>query len=311
MVVQLLSNVYEGSAVPVQGANNYAKSFEIDLGETAAPIALITQNFVTGDFQEAEENILAPLGATFSSIKGVTFPNNPAEKLYDSYLIIDDKNILRVSSKDKSGGAKASISGLVDDVNKYPERYEDIFNDEDYEQLIEIVKIIKDPDVKEYVGNSTRFSRNGAIAGVLQLGVLLRIITKEQSDRIVNIIDSDVQHLSSRQLKNLKSLLAHKDTKDSTRSDYRIGWHLLAAVATSVANKVNSNPKTDKFFKVLLERSNMIQVKTTLTSNKDGAYFSKFEVIYPPVFVGKISLDASSNFYATRRPVGKISFSIK
>jgi hypothetical protein len=64
----------------------------------------------------------------------------------------------------------------------------------------------------------------------------------------------------------------------------------------------------------------MIQVKTTLkqSAGKDqqgnttsGAHFSNFEVIYPPVFTGTIKLDASSNFYATRRPVGKMGFSIK
>jgi hypothetical protein len=61
----------------------------------------------------------------------------------------------------------------------------------------------------------------------------------------------------------------------------------------------------------------MIQVKTKLTVTKDtetvqgGAFFSNFEVIYPPVFTGKILMDPSSNYYATRRPVGKIGFAIK
>jgi hypothetical protein len=61
----------------------------------------------------------------------------------------------------------------------------------------------------------------------------------------------------------------------------------------------------------------MLQIKTSLKVTKDtettpgGAYFSGFEVIYPPVFTGKILMDPSSNFYATRRPVGKIGFVIK
>jgi hypothetical protein len=91
-------------------------------------------------------------------------------------------------------------------------------------------------------------------------------------------------------------------------------------VATGSANKVNKDYKTDAFFKAVLERSNMLQVKTSLTqkATKDaegnatsGAYFSNFEVIYPPVFSGTIKLDASGNFYATRRPVGKMGFAIR
>ena len=122
------------------------------------------------------------------------------------------------------------------------------------------------------------------------------------------------------ELGDLKALLALKGTDDNTRPDYRIGWHLLAAVAAGAADAINKSYRIDAFFKAVLERSNMIQVKTTLkkaavknAEGKDtnGAYFSNFEVIYPPVFTGTIRLDASSNFYATRVPVGKMGFAIK
>ena len=316
-VVQLLENVAAGRNSPVPGANKYAKSYEIDLGETAAPIALVKQRFLSGSWQQAEDSILGGAGG-FSKIRGVEFPNDPAEKLYDSYLIIDDNNIVRVSSKDKKGGAKASISGMVDDITKYPERYEGMFDDEEMKKLYDVVLIIKNPDM-DYVSQSNQWYRNGSIAGVLQLGVHTEIINRVQSDALLAIIDSDQQHVPPKQLKanGLNELLSYKGTDDDQRNDYRIGWHLLAGLAQGVANKINNNPLTDKFFRMCLERSNMIQVKTKLTVTKDtetvqgGAFFSNFEVIYPPVFTGKILMDPSSNYYATRRPVGKIGFAIK
>ena len=316
-VVALLENVVSGRATPVPGANQYSKSYEIDLGETAAPLAIIKQRFLSGDWQQAEDAMAGGPGG-FSKIRGVEFPNDPAEKLYDSYLIIDDNNLIRVSSKDKAGGAKASISGMVDDITKYPERYEGVFDANEMKNLYDIVMMIKDPDM-DYVSGSDTWYRNGSIAGVLQIGVHIGMITRIQSDKILAIIDSDQQHVSSKELKAnaLDVLLTYKGTDDDQRTDYRIGWHLLAGLAQGIANQINKNPNTDKFFRTILERSNMLQIKTSLKVTKDndtvpgGAYFSNFEVIYPPVFTGKILMDPSSNFYATRRPVGKIGFAIK
>ncbi len=328
-VVELLDAVSSGSANPVPGAGEFAKSYEIDLGETAAPISLIKKKFLSGAWQQAE----AGMGLKFENARGIEYPNDPAEKLYDSYLKFDGASIgdggevikdvtIRISSKDKAGGAKASVSGVVDDITNYPKRYEGLFDpatNPGFDKMLEIVKIIKEPDMK-YVEASKQWKRNGSIAGALELGVTVGIITGDQADRILTVIDSDQQQTTDEELGDLKGLLVHKGTDDSSRPDYRIGWHLLAAVATAVAEHVNKNYKTDAFFKAVLERSNMLQIKTTLTqkSVKDtqgnqtsGAYFSNFEVIYPPVFTGTIRLDASSNFYATRRPVGKMGFAIK
>lgn len=327
-VVLLLQEVAEGSSNPVSGAGNYAKSYEIDLGETAAPIALVKKKFLSGAWEQAENG----MGLKFDSASGVEFPNDPAEKLYDSYLKFqggasgetgtDAEIIIRVSSKDKQGGAKASVSGVVDDITNYPDRYEGLFDpsiNPGFDQMLDIVKIIKEPDMA-FVASSNQWKRNGSIAGALQLGVKVGVISSEQSKRILSIIDSDQQQVDDEDLGDLTTILQYKGTDDATRPDYRVGWHLLAGVAAEVANRVNKSYKTDAFFKAVLERSNMIQVKTTLkqSAGKDqqgnatsGAHFSNFEVIYPPVFTGTIKLDASSNFYATRRPVGKMGFSIK
>lgn len=305
-VVQLLQTVTEGQKVPVPGAQQYAKSYEIDLGETAAPIALVKKQLLSGAWADAEQG----MSVDFSQTRGIIFPNDPAEKLYDSYMIIDDNQRIRVSSKDKQGGAKASVSGVVDDINNYPERYEGLFDpatNPGFDELLEIVTVIKDPDMS-FVSTSPNWRRNGSIAGALELGVKSEVITTEQAQRILEIIDSDQQYVDD--LGDLQELLRFKGTDDDSRPDYRIGWHLLAAVAAGAADSINKKYPIDKFFKAVLEKSNMIQVKTSLAKTADGACFNNFTVIYPPVFTGTIRLDAGSNFYATRRPVGKMGFVI-
>jgi hypothetical protein len=214
------------------------------------------------------------------------------------------------------------VSGLVDDIAKYPDRYAGVFDpavNPGFDKILEIVETIKSPDMN-IVASSKRWRRNGSIAGALQVGIISGIITSEQAERIVEIIDSDQQYKTDEELGDLAPLLALKGTDDNTRPDYRIGWHLLAAVAAGSADAINKTYKIDAFFKAVLERSNMIQVKTTLKKaaaknaegqDTNGAYFSNFQVIYPPVFTGTIRLDAGSNYYATRVPVGKMGFGIK
>jgi hypothetical protein len=60
----------------------------------------------------------------------------------------------------------------------------------------------------------------------------------------------------------------------------------------------------------------MIQVKTTVKTTKlkdmeDGAAFTNFTVVYPPIFTGQFLMEADNNYMATRLPIGPLSFKIK
>jgi len=68
-IKSLLANVVSGSRTPVPGAEQYMSTYEIDLGESAAPIALSTGNFISGSYKEAEQALLEPLGLTWGSIQ--------------------------------------------------------------------------------------------------------------------------------------------------------------------------------------------------------------------------------------------------
>ncbi len=76
--------------------------------------------------------------------------------------------------------------------------------------------------------------------------------------------------------------------KDTTlqNAKYRKLWHFTTTLAKNVAAQMNDDPeRLNRFFKTVLESSNMIQIKSTfqMTSDTEGK-FTKMLVIYPPVF---------------------------
>lgn len=166
----LIQQVVEGNKTPVPGAAKYATTYEVDLGEIAAPLALSTGNFVSGSYKEAEQSLLTPLGVTWQSLQSVMFPSGGSNALYDSYLRINKDVILKVSSKDKKGGAAAAVTGLVKDIETAPERFTNITNKKEYQEILDIVKII---------------SANSAKEGPLVLAVQFGFITEDDKNNIL------------------------------------------------------------------------------------------------------------------------------
>jgi hypothetical protein len=310
-LVELIKNIAAGAATPVQGMAKYESSLEIDFGETAAPIALITGNLVIGDYASAEENLLKPLGLTWKSLSQVLYPSAGDEKLYDSYIRLDKNNSLRVSSKDKKGGAAASITGLVDAVNKTPEKYQDLFENKKFVPIFEILKVIANPENRYWK------RKNKGVNGPLILGVdRFKFISDSEARMITDLMGKSIRIPPNQAVKkglitsNLYTLSEVKGAKFEDPA-YNLGFHMMACVAKKIANTVNQDKNVGDLFRSILERSNMIQVKTTVTSSGEAAAFSKFEVIYPPMFTGTFQMVADNNYMATRMPIAPLSFAIK
>jgi len=293
--IQLVKNVYAGFDTPVANAAQYATSYEVSLGEIAAPIALLTGHFVSGDYREVEDQLLKPMGSSWRKIKLIGYPMSDREALIDSYLILKNDKI-GISSKDGKGGAAASITSLTSAIERNPERYEDLVESGKYKSLFSVMKVVKDKSAEE---------------GPLVLGVLYKIITPAMRDEIKRAIADphmDKKHLS----KELKALLKNPVTNPNVNSpNYTVGYHLLTIVAHSVTDHLNKNSKfvTD-FFREILSRSNMLQVKTSVKKTGNGASFSNFQVIWPPVFTGTVKFFSRKNYSASSRPGGKICFKI-
>jgi len=296
-VVELVDNVRDGFDMPVSGAAEYLRTYEADLGEIAAPIALMTGNFVSGLYKEVNRKLLKPLGSSWDMVQGVSFPNRDNAIMVDSYLHIDENTKIGISSKNSTGGASTSISSLIDMMDEEPEKYSALISDSRYKKLWNILKLIKN---------------NNAVEGALKLGVAYKFITEEESDIIKSIIKNP--HITLEEIpKNLLPLIDNPIyNPNRTSSNYMIGYHLLTSVAYLVCEKLNESTGTvTSFFKQILADSNVIQVTTKMKKDGDDANFGDFNVIWPPRFEGKIIFDAGKTYSSTARPGGKISFKLK
>jgi len=283
----------------------YKANYEVQFGEVAAPLAITRGINVTGSIQAAEEQLLGLLdpGTKFTSITQAEFPEDIAEKLVDSYLITPNGSKVGVSSKDKKGGAAASISSIIETINNkldvIKERVPDF--ETRYADYISRLRVIE-----KSTGKNVAFN----------LAVDMGIISQQTATAAYDLLVSDPGNVEA--LQSIGNGGYYETTVNwdgyNPKTDhpmYRVSYHAAASLARIVAAEFNKDKQqTYSFFATVLESSNMIQVMTTLSAKGDQAAFTKFDVIYPPVFDGDIKLEAGSYFFATKPPQG-FTFKIK
>jgi hypothetical protein len=297
-IPKLLKNVNTGFSDAVSNAAPFIKSYETDLGEVAAPIALITGHFISGAYQEVENQLLKPLGSSWNKITKCSFPISETERLIDSYLYINENVKLSISSKNRTGGSAASITSLTSAITANPERYTDIKNNKKFKYLFNVLNLIENMN---------------AVDGALALGVIYKIISKEEQIEIKNLI-KDLHATKKDISKNLQKLLSNPLYKPNTGSvNYCIGYHLLTIVAHLTCEYLNNSESiVTEFFKTILSRSNLVQVTTTMKKHNDnGLSYDNFNIIWPAIFDGNVKFNSQKNYSAQSFPGGKICFSIK
>jgi len=293
-IPKLLTNVRDGKLNGVPGLVEHKPVIEIKLGEIAAPIALISGNFLTGSYREANSQLLAPMGGNWQNASGISFPPK-AEMLIDSYLHFP-KGIVGISSKDAKGGAKPSVKIIADTIRDKRNEFKPKFFQE-YNDIITNINILNE---------------ESAIDGVLTIAKNLRIVDNNDLTYIRSIYGKG--NISNKNMTpRLKGLINKTSYQkiDYNHPEYQLGFHILAVLAREVANNFNKDSaKITTFFKTVLNKSNLIQVLARTRKIGDGLAFDQFDVIWPPVFTGSIIVDAGS--YTSRtRPSRKIAFGFK
>ena len=247
-------------------------------------------------------NLLDP-GVKFQSIQQVEFPENIAEKLIDSYLITPNGSKIGVSSKDKKGGAAASITSIIETMNNKMDIIEERVPNfkERFKTYIDIMKTIESSTGKKVA---------------FDVAAVMKLITPQVAEQAYNAMiagPNDIESLKAIDNGKYYTLTidypGYNPTK--THAMYQLHYHACASLARLVADKFNENSQeVFSFFATVLESSNMIQVMTTISEKEGQAAFTNFNVIYPPTFDGGIKLEAGSYFYATKPPAG-FTFKIK
>ena len=301
-VVELLENL-GGNTVTINP--EYKANYEVQFGEVAAPLAITSGVNVSGSIQDAENILLNYLdpGVKFQSIQQVEFPENIAEQLIDSYLITPNGSKVGVSSKNNKGGAAASISSIIDTINKKMDLIEErvpTFQTR-FKYYIDILKVMEGNPGKKVA---------------FDVAAAMEIITPQVAEQAYNAMlagPNDSESLKAIDNGRYYDLTIGYKGYNPTISHnmYQLHYHSTASLARIVEAKFNENMEDVKnFFGTVLESSNMIQVMTTLSAKDGQGAFTNFNVIYPPTFTGGIKLEAGSYFYATKPPAG-FTFKIK
>jgi hypothetical protein len=307
-------------AGPVPNLEQYADQVEVVFGETAAPIALALGKRVSGSYKDAEQNLLGKLEPPrkWADFKEVSF-GAFGEKIGDSFLWEgpgENATKIIISSKNKSGGAAASLTGAMETIDKYPDDFGPTTPfAEKYNTILPTLQVLH---------------AQQAIPGVLAACVLQGIITEEEKEFIVSIYgkgtgtEQDLQNypnlpslylakqfLGRQQINKAGDIVTAKKGVDLSNAKFQMGYHLLGNCAKLLKTKLNTDSAlmTD-FFKAVLNKAAMVQVYTDTSRSSQGITFSDFNVVWPPTFTGSIRIE-SDHYTSNAKPSKKISFVFK
>lgn len=309
----LLNN---SSPVPTPNLDQYERELEVVLGETAAPIALMTGNRVSGAYEDVEQQLLQQLDPplTWTDLSTVTY-GKKGGKVEDCSMYAGEVKLM-VSSKDSGGGAPASLTGFMETIEKYSDQFG--AGTEFYEKYQDIFVVLD------------LLHKNKAAAGILEASVQLKFIDEDEKRYIKSIYNTGKGSVKdAKNYTNLTDVLAAKGVKgamvtnskgervtskqgvDTGNFKYQFGYHLLGNLAVMIQKHfAKDQERVTKMFKSVLNRADMVQVYTKVGKGNQGLWFEDFKVTWPPTFDGKIVIIA--DHYTANAPAGKkISFYFK
>jgi len=298
---ELLTNTLAGSDKSVAGLEPYERDIQVDYGEVATPLGLVAGKFVGGSFAKVDAELLAPLGVSWSTATQVFYPEAGNEPLYDSQIMWPNGEKLRISNKAKGQGGAASTTSILEIIDKYPER----FSDKD--------KAMLEPDGKygDFVTALKTIAGSKGFEGPVKLAQEFEYIdSTDAKNALENLAakTNDINLLTPR----LQEIVDDKSifNAQTDKPDYKLCYNAIASLARLVVKHLNADiGLTTEFFKFMLSRANLVQVNQFTTRKDGGVAFSKFDVIWPPVFTGKIKFSAS-DFQSNKKATSRLAFSV-
>jgi hypothetical protein len=297
----LLKNTLNGSAEPVPGLAPYERDIRVDFGEVAAPLGLVAGAHVGGSYSKVQNELLGPLGVSWGSANQVFYPDAGNEPLYDSQIMWPNGEKLRISNKAEGKGGAASTTSILEIIDKYPER----FSDKD--------KALLEPGGKygDFITALRTIAGSKGYEGPVKLAQEFKYIDSADAENALKNLaakTNDINLLTPR----LQEIVNDKTIFDAKTHlpDYKICYHVIASLARLVVKHLNANiGLTTEFFKFMLSRANLIQVNQFTERKDDGVAFSRFDVIWPPNFTGKIKFSAS-DFQSNKKATSRLAFSV-
>ena len=297
----LLKNTLNGSVEPVPGLVPYERDIRVDYGEVAAPLGLVAGQHVGGNYAKVQNELLGPLGVSWGSATQVFYPEAGNEPLYDSQISWPNGEKLRISNKAEGKGGAASTTSILEIIDKYPER----FSDKD--------KAMLEPGGKygDFVTALRTIVNSSSVDGPVSLAMEFGYINKADAENALQNLNNKTnnQALLTPRLKKIINDTSIFNAQ-TDKPDYKVCYNVIASLARLVVKHLNADiGLTTEFFKFMLSRANLVQVNQFTVRKDDGVAFSRFDVIWPPVFTGKIKFSAS-DFQSNKKSTSRLAFSV-
>ena len=281
-LVKIATRIANGEKFPLKFADPGVSdtAFRDYFCEILQPMALQTGQY-TGNAGEAAETFL---GGSFADTV-ISFDAAKNAGLSDSIMTNNQGKSIKVSTKG-GVGAQASAKNLVDSVNELNETPAGKKLLSEYNDTIELVKIIQ---------------QKGQYEAPLWLATKFDVISDEDADQVrklrglkpISLDQIDGLNLSD----NLKKLA--KERKTDNPQSVNIFYHLLAAIAFKAAEEVNSKTDFSKAATDILNNGALIQVYTNLKAGKDQWTLEPFKTVFPGKSIKGVDLSASKNYFST------------
>ena len=248
--------------------------------EILQPIALQKGQFV-GNAVEAADRFLD--GSFDGTV--ITFGATKTGGLTDSVITSESGKTLLVSSKG-GAGAEASTKNLYDEVQK-------LKNNPSGQEILDKYK--KEVEILETIVSS------GQAGAPLNLAIDAGIIDNKEADQIralKNLPKIDLSNVGGLNLtSNLKNLARERKTKNP--ESVNIYFHILAAVAHSVADHINKTTKFPRAAADILNNGALVQVYTKANEGKGQWTLNEFQTVYPGDAIKGVFLSAGKNYSST------------
>lgn len=280
--------------VPSQGINFVA--FRDLFCELLHPIAL-KSGFFTGSATSAEQKFLGAGGFQQSSI---SFGSSKTEGLSDSLLTGSEGRIIKVSSKNKVGSAKASVTNISSEARKLESNPDSQKLLVEYQDTLAIINLIE---------------QQSAVNAPLTLAVQFKIINDKDSQAIMNLSNGQYSWMSinenldslpwmSPALKKLWALRTPRNPDQATPF-----YHMVSACAHSVAEHINKKTDFGKAASIILNNGALVQVYTNAEEKNDKIILLPFDTQYPSETVTGVIIEAGTRYKSTSID-GKMGFQI-
>jgi len=297
----LLTNTLAGLDTPVSGLESYERDIRVDFGEVATPLGLMAGKFVGGSYNKVQTDLLQPLGVSWNNATTVFYPAAGNEPLYDSQISWPNGERLRISNKAEGKGGAASTTSILEIIDRYPER----FSDAD--------KAMLEPNGKygKFITALRTIVEAKSFEGPVRLAEQFGMITAEDGANALENLSgktNDIALLTP----TLQAIVQNPEIFNAKTDlpDYKVSYHLIASLARMVVKYLNEDINlTTEFFKFMLSRANLVQVNQFTKRSDSGVAYSRFDVIWPPVFTGKIKFSAS-DFQSNKKPTSRLAFSV-